>query len=146
MRPFMKIFTIVVLIGFLAFILYVAVAFIGAILPQNFKPDEARNESIKIEEGGRYLWMEIYTGHSALNADGVFFKEKNNQLVVRPTYCLLGMPVSLCHPKANLEYINRPITDTFRLVKVKLPEKPDDVILKFRGGKTREIAQKKVIN
>ena len=124
-----------------AYLLYAVVFFIGAILPLSLQSGEVRNETIQIEDDGRYLLMDVYTGHSALNMDGVYFKRRKVQLIVRPVYCLIGAPVSLCHPKLPTEYIDRPIKDSYQLVKVKLPETPKTVVLKFRGGITREVNQ-----
>lgn len=116
-------------------VIYTAVTFTRAIMPQMISPDEIKSPQITTDATGqRYLQMEVYTGHSGLNPEGATFKEKQGNLVVTPVYCLIDAPVTLCKPKVKTEFLEAPATPVYSAARLKLPDKPNTVILKFRDG------------
>ncbi len=104
-------------------------------MPKMLKAAEILNPSIITDtDGHRYLQMEIYTGHTALNPDGVMLSTKENSLFVKPVYCLIDAPITLCKPDMKTEFLDKPSTPSYIAARVKLPDEPRPVILQFSGG------------
>jgi len=104
-------------------------------MPQTLRSDEVKKTQITTDvTGQRYLQMEVYTGHSALNPDGAMLKRKGDELIVKPVYCLIDPPVTLCKPKVKTEFLNIDATPVYSAAKLKIPNEPKTVVLKFRGG------------
>jgi len=127
-------------IAFAVLAIYTAVVMVSAIRPQTARPTEIKNPEIIMDAAGqRYLHMEIYNGHSALSSDGAMLRVKDDTLFVRPVYCLIDPPVTLCYPDVNTEYVEQPAARQFSAIRIALPENPDRVLLTFRYGDPLEV-------
>jgi len=123
-------------------IIYTLVVLIIAIRPQTLRPDEVRSPEIVIDASGqRFLHMEVYAGHSALNPDGAILRRNQNKIIVKPVYCLIDPPVTLCRPKVKTEILGISDEPIYMVVRLKLPGEPKTVILKFRDGTERVVQE-----
>lgn len=140
MKRLMNIAMVLLGVALAVLAIYTAVVMISAIRPQTVRPTEIKNPEIIIDAAGqRYLHMEIYNGHSALSSDGAMLRVKDDTLFVRPVYCLIDPPVTLCHPDVTTEYVEQPASREFSAIKLALPDNPDRVVLTFRYGDPLEL-------
>ncbi|MDA8708592.1 hypothetical protein N9M10_04385 [Hellea sp.] len=137
-RP-IKFMAILFSILFAAIAIYSVYFFTTAMLPQVLRPDEVKNAEIITLNNEYYLEMDIYTGHSALNPEGVLLKNKNDRLIVKPVYCLIDAPIKLCRTDVPIEFMNALGADSFSSVRVKLPKTSKKIILRFRYGDDIEL-------
>ena len=85
--------------------------------------------------------MDVYAGHSALDPAGVKLTVKNDTLVLRPVYCLIDPPVTLCRPDVLITQPENIEGSSYLKAKIEIPDTPKRVVLKFRYGDNLELKE-----